>query len=138
MLVYLDSSALLKRVLREDHAAALRTRLSELADGPHELLTSTLGWVEITRALKTRAERAGERPGDQNAKALAGVSGYPVSYEVISLARKIGPQELRSLDAIHCATASLTDCDLLISYDRRMLDAAALIGFATESPGVGA
>lgn len=136
MIVYVDSSALLKRVLLEDHHRALRARVAELEAGPHEMITSTLSWVEVTRALKARSQRTGDSFEDFDARALAGISVMPVSYEVVAQARRIGPQSLRSLDAVHCATASVIDASLLLSYDERMLDAARMIGFATESPGV--
>lgn len=136
MIVYIDSSALVKRVLDEPHAEALIDRIAELENGPHELMTSTLGWVEVTRGLKAWAEREHEALEDLDARALAGISVMPVSYEVIAQARRIGPQSLRSIDAIHCATASVIDASLLLSYDDRMLAAAQMIGFATESPGV--
>lgn len=133
--VYLDSSALLKRVLREAHHRELRARISELAGGPSELMTSALSWVETTRALKAYAERTKEGTADFDARALAGIGVMPVSYEVVGQARRIGPQTLRSFDAIHCATAAVLDASLLISYDDHMIDAARMIGFATESPG---
>lgn len=135
MIVYVDSSALLKRVLREEHHRELRERVAELESGPYELTTSTLGWIEVTRALKAWAERTAGSPDDMDARALAGVSALPISYEVVSLARRIGPQTLRSLDAIHCAAATVANASLLISYDDRMVEAAQMIGFATESPG---
>lgn len=136
MLVYLDSSAILKRVLEEPQAAELAERFGELEIGGNELLTSTLGWVEVTRGLQVRAERLNlDSLDDLDSQALSGIAAYPVSYEVIALARRIGPRALRSLDAIHCATATLADADLLISYDTRLLAAAAHIGFKTESPG---
>jgi predicted nucleic acid-binding protein len=136
LLVYLDSSALIKRVVEEEHAVELVERLSELELGANQLLTSTLGWIEVTRAVKARAERLGLGSlDDLDAQALSGVAAQPVSYDVVSLARKIGPMTLRSLDAIHCATAALVDAEILISYDARLLEAAATIGFRTESPG---
>lgn len=136
MIVYLDSSALIKRVLVEPCADELIERIDELENGPHELMTSTLGWVEVTRALKAWSERNNAAVEDLDARALAGVGAIPISYEVVSLARKIGPQTLRSLDAIHCAAATMLEASRVISYDTRLLAAANMIGFATESPGV--
>jgi predicted nucleic acid-binding protein len=135
-LVYLDSSALLKRVLDEPNSAALKDRVEELENGEHELLTSTLAWIEVTRALKTRAERLSvDSPVDFDAQALAGITGFPISYEIVSLARRIGPRSLRSLDSIHCATATLVDASVLLTYDQRLAKAAAEIGLLVESPG---
>ena len=43
---------------------------------------------------------------------------------------------LRTLDAIHIATALAMGDDLLaiVTYDERMIEAARLLGLATESP----
>lgn len=138
MIAYFDSSALLKRVLIEDCHRELRARAEELESGPWELMTSTLSWVEVSRALKARSERVGDSVDDLDARALAGVSVMPVSHDVIAQARRIGPQTLRSLDAIHCATASVVDAAVVVTYDERMRAAARMIGFKTESPGADA
>jgi predicted nucleic acid-binding protein len=46
------------------------------------------------------------------------------------------PLELRSLDAIHLATASLLGADLgeIVTYDERMAAAAQSMGFRVSSP----
>lgn len=138
MLVYLHSSAILKRVLTEDHSVPFREWLSDKADSA-ELITSTLSWVEVTRALRRYAASRGEDDiAGKDGEALSGISGCPVSYEVISLARRIGPGELRSLDAIHCASATILDADLFVSYDDRLLGAARHSAIAVAAPGVGA
>ena len=58
----------------------------------------------------------------------------PVTEQVVSIARRIGPTSLRSLDAIHLASAAVLDVDLVCAYDQRMLIAAAELGFRTVSP----
>lgn len=45
------------------------------------------------------------------------------------------PRVLRSLDAIHLATAVLINADLMLSYDDRLTDAAGHNGIAIETPG---
>jgi PIN domain len=77
-----------------------------------------------------------------------GVVERPIAADVVGLARRIGPHVLRSLDAIHLATAILVDADALITYDERLAAAArdndaqswpaepfAAGGFAFESGG---
>ena len=56
--------------------------------------------------------------------ALSGMLEKPVTAEVIALARRLSPPMLRSLDAIHLASALLVDADALVSYDQRSNDAA--------------
>lgn len=66
--------------------------------------------------------------------ALAGITESPVSGPVADIARRLGPSTLRSLDAIHLATATLVGADVVCAYDQRMLTAAAEFGFRTISP----
>ncbi len=49
----------------------------------------------------------------------------------------MGPPELRSLDAIHLATAERLRDDLseLVIYDDLLADAARQLGFRVSSPG---
>jgi len=54
---------------------------------------------------------------------------------VVGVARRLGPSSLRSLDAIHLATASIMAADVVIAYDGRLLRAAEELGFRTLSPG---
>ena len=63
-----------------------------------------------------------------------GVALYPVDGQVVGTAQIIGPAVLRSLDAIHLATAALLRVDVLVSYDERMLEVAAGLGILTERP----
>jgi len=55
---------------------------------------------------------------------------------VLAGAAEIGPSDLRSLDAIHLATAlSLgTQLGILVAYDRRLIEAARVAGVETASP----
>jgi predicted nucleic acid-binding protein len=67
-------------------------------------------------------------------EALSGVLEVPLTDKIISLARRLGPSNLRSLDAIHLASATLPGADLVCAYDRRLLEFASELGFATSSP----
>lgn len=120
----------------EDHARALREHVGEIEAGANEMITSTLGWVEVSRSLQRRFPDLTDQPrGDLESEALSGVAGFPISHEVVAVARRIGAPGLRSLDALHCATATLSDADVLISYDRGMLSAAMAMGITVASPG---
>ncbi len=55
--------------------------------------------------------------------------------DVVSVARRIEPLVLRSLDAIHLATAVLIDADLVVTYDDRLADACRRNSLAVASPG---
>ncbi|MGH3613322.1 MAG: hypothetical protein ACRDRK_12170 [Pseudonocardia sp.] len=58
--------------------------------------------------------------------------------EVVSLARRVSPDALRSLDAIHLASALLVDADLVSTYDGRLALACEENGLAVAKPGVDA
>jgi predicted nucleic acid-binding protein len=59
-----------------------------------------------------------------------------VSDRVLNAAGQLPPAHLRSVDAIHLATAKQLDSDLgrLITYDQRMLEAAEELGLKTAMP----
>lgn len=135
MRVYLDSSAVLKRVVVEPESGELVATIDDHEARGDLLASSTLAWVEVTRAL--RARKAGG-PADAISaadEALSGVGEYPVSPEVISLARHLNPSVLRSLDAIHLASAVLLDADLVLAYDDRLAVACKANGIACAAPG---
>jgi len=133
--IYLDSSALVKRGLLEDESSELGNWLaSRVADGDI-LLSSALSWVEVSRAIRTRLDDASPTEVvDLIEVALSGLLEVPMGEQVVSLARRLGPTGLRSLDAIHLASATLVGADLLCAYDARLLVSAAELGFATHSP----
>lgn len=56
---------------------------------------------------------------------------------ILRRAAELDPAELRSIDAVHVATAEALgdDLEVLIAYDRRLLAAAAALGLATAAPG---
>ena len=136
MRVYVDSSALLKRVFAEDESEALVAGLrAHVAEGS-VLVSSALAWVEVSRALRAYPNSRGPvELGSVADTAMSGVLEKPMSGEVIALARRLAPPTLRTLDAIHLASALLIDADVLVAYDQRLLQAATSYGITTSSPG---
>jgi predicted nucleic acid-binding protein len=59
-----------------------------------------------------------------------------VNDRVLTTAGTLLPADLRSLDAIHLATAQQLGADLgrIVTYDERMSIAARALGFAVSSP----
>jgi predicted nucleic acid-binding protein len=126
--VYLDSSAIVKLVVREPESAALRRYLRRR----RSLVSSALARAEVGRALLplgTDAVRRGE-------EALRALELARVSDAVLLDAGRLLPVELRSLDAIHLATARRLGDDLfrLVTYDERMGAAARSLGFRVSTP----
>lgn len=128
-LAYLDTSAYLKLVVREPESAALR---NELADWPART-SSTLLAVEAVRA----ARRIGDAAGDRAEAGLDTVALVPMDPAVLAAARRLDPRALRSLDAIHLATALSLGDDLgtVFSYDDRLNAAARAAGVEVRAPG---
>ncbi len=135
MRVYLDSSAVLKRVLAEAESADLVAVLDQHHAEGDVLVSSSLAWIEVARALRslhhaTLAEVAGEVD-----TALSGVAEHPLVAEVVALARRVNPAVLRSLDAIHLASALLLDAGIVLTYDQRLAAACTEGGLAVAAPG---
>lgn len=127
-MLYLDSSALVKLVLTERETAALRERLR----GHEALATSVLAVTEVLRTVRrvAPAREADVRP------VLSNLVLLDLSVEVLERAAAIPPPALRTLDAIHIATAlALGDeLDALVTYDARMVDAARGAGLRVDAP----
>ena len=138
MRLYLDSSAIAKRSIAESESEPVERYLESASASGSILVASAMAWVEVGRVIRGGLDRSGTAPAELSGlldQAFAGVSEAPVSPQVISLARRIGPPTLRSLDAIHLATATLIDADVVVAYDQRLLQIAEELGFATLSPG---
>ena len=75
-------------------------------------------------------------PAPRRSRGLHTVSLLPVDRAVLAAAALLCPTTLRTLDAIHVATAiSLSaDVGVVLAYDERLLDAAAANGLAVRSP----
>jgi uncharacterized protein len=134
MRVYMDSSALIKRVIVEQESTDLVDFLDVHYQQADLLASSSLAWVEVSRAVLARA-KAPATAGDLIDGAMSGIDERPMTAEVVSVARRIEPLVLRSLDAIHLATAVLIDADLVVTYDDRLADACRRNSLAVASPG---
>jgi predicted nucleic acid-binding protein len=134
MHVYVDSSALLKRVIAEHESTALLNFLDGHYQQDDLLVTSSLGLIEVSRAVLSRA-RSKMIAGELIDEAMSGIDERPMTADVISVARRVEPMILRSLDAIHLATAVLVDADIVVTYDDRLADACRRNSLAVEAPG---
>jgi predicted nucleic acid-binding protein len=126
---YLDSSALVKLAVREPESLALRRYVV----GRRPLVSSALVRTEVARALLPLGAAA-LRHGDA---VLARIDLVRVSDRILSAAGVLLPHDIRSLDAIHLATARELGGDLgrLITYDERMAAAGRSLGLTVVQPG---
>ena len=125
MIVYVDSSALIKRVVAEPESEGLDLALAGHVADQNVLVSSSLAWVEVERALRSIVSSNPHFDVGESARvAMSGVAERVIGADVVSLARRIEPPVLRTSDAIHLATAVLLDADLVITYDDRLTAAA--------------
>jgi uncharacterized protein len=130
--LYLDASALVKLVVREPETAALRRYLRR--HRTEHRVTSALARTEVVRAVFDGRVDTVTRARD----VIRGTGLIAVDARVLDDAATLAPgTPLRSLDAIHLASARLLGADLraVVTYDGLMADAAAALGLPVAAPG---
>ena len=125
---YVDSSALVKLAVEETQSSALRRYLRRR----HTLVSSALARTEVVRALLFEGEAAVAR----GRAVLGRVELVRVNDRVLNAAGVLLPTDVRSLDAIHLATAQELGADLsvIVTYDDRMIETAKRLRMRTASP----
>ena len=118
--VYLDSSALVKLVVAEPESTALMERLRQWPGR----VSSALALTELPRALRRAGFGAVVRRRAR--EVLARIALVDVDRRILAAAAALEPSALRTLDAIHLATALAVreDLDAVVTYDRRLRAAA--------------
>lgn len=126
---YCDTSALAKLVMNEEGTGRLQDALGHGA----VLVSSELVRTELRRAVN----RYESNLVAATQRVLDGLVLVTVTADVLDDAAMILPPSLRSLDAIHLASALVLreELEAVISYDRRMLTAASALGLPVLSPG---
>lgn len=129
-MIYFDTSALVKLVVREPESHALARWLDERLG--EDRVTSVISRVELVRA----AHRVSASATTHAHQLLRFLDVLYVTDAVIERAQTIGGPYLRTLDALHLASAESIRPRLtaMCGYDRRLLDAAAAAGLPTASP----
>jgi predicted nucleic acid-binding protein len=134
-LIYVDAAAVVKLVRLEPESPALSAWLASNADVP--LVSSALVEVEVGRALRRVAPEALGGVGS----VLARLARTDITAAIRARAAAYPGVLLRSLDAIHLATAEILGerpgmrLDAFVTYDARLGAAAAALGLPTASPG---
>jgi predicted nucleic acid-binding protein len=128
-LAYIDTSAAVKLVIREEQTTALRRALGRWP----RRASSALLRLELLRAV---ARTGLPRAMDRARRELATVHLVTIDDALLDRAIDLRPSRLRSLDALHLATALTLGADLgaVLTYDARMIEAASGLGLPVVSP----
>ena len=114
-------------MIREAETDALATACEDW-----ELVTSELSRVEVVHAVKV-ARPEPERIAEVE-RLLQSVDLISISTAVLRRAAAVASSELRSPDAIHLATAERVETSEIVTYDRRLADAAKQVGLHVLAP----
>lgn len=127
-LTYVDSSAIVKLVVAEPESKALRRYLVRR----QPLVSSALARTEVVRALLP----AGADVAARGEEALRRIQLLRLNDHLLREAGRVQPAELRSLGAIHLASAHEMGrlVRQIVTYDERMAAAAQASGFSVASP----
>ena len=132
-MIYLDSSAVVKMIRPE---AESRDLVEWLNRRNEPAVTSVLAEVEVPRALRRSGPvYLAAMPG-----VLASISRVEMDASVRATAAAYVTDTLRSLDAVHVATAEVLvasgkTVSAFVTYDRRQASAAEAVGIKVRVPG---
>ena len=119
----------MKLVVEEPESAALEGHVrTDVA-----LATSRIALVEVPRATALANPAAGVR--EEGERLLASCMLVDVDDPLLRAAARLTSRDVRTLDAIHLATALRIEPDEVLVYDRRLREAAEERGLAVSSPG---
>lgn len=124
---FLDASAIVKLVLHEPESQAL----IDFLDTRTGVEASELSIAEVGRAVRRFV------PDFDAIEALDGIVLHKVTPDVLRLAARLAPPGMRTLDAIHLASA-LTPASgdvQMVTYDARLAEAARTNGLRVVQPG---
>ncbi len=126
-LAYADASALVKLILPEPDSTPMHRWYIEA----ERVITSRAGIVETERATRRRPHHA-----DQLRLIHRGVEVLEVNAEIGQVAAAVEPPTVRTLDAIHLASALALgqELDAFVTYDDRLADAARGLGLPVVRP----
>ena len=131
-MIYLDTSAFVKLIWAEPESDALARYIAQRASTP--LVSSSLLTVETRRAVQREDPSALARAD----LLLTRIGRIGMTLSLVESASRLPDRSLRSLDAIHLATALVLRDDLhaVVTYDKRLAAVAEAHHLPVDSPGV--
>ena len=136
--MYLDASAVVKLVLPEAETAALQLAVARWS----ERLSSAIVVAEVERAVRRQVDLGKVAPRsarvllERTRQVLDGLEVMDVDLPSLRRAGSQAPPSLRTLDAIHLATALEIGAEIeaVITYDRRLGEALETAGIKVLAP----
>lgn len=127
-MLYVDGSALAKLLLPESESDALRAYVNDRG----RVASSVIVGVEVRRAVR----RVRPDLREDVERVLAALVQVELAAAILMTAAALDPPEVRSLDAIHIASALALGDELeaVVTYDARMAEAARAAGLRVEAP----
>lgn len=124
---YVDASALVKLIIAEPESVGMERWYVE----SERVVTSRVGIVETRRAVSRRPHDAGHLD-----HVLDRIEVIALDLPIADHAAAVQPATIRTLDAIHLATAlaAMPDLDAFVTYDDRQAEAARALGLPVVSP----
>lgn len=129
-LYYADTSAVIRLLVEETHSKAFAAFYDAQADA--EWVSSALLRIEVTRAVARVMPALLPDARDL----LLAFSSIAMDDDIVKAAMNEPDRSLRSLDAIHLATARILgpELDAFVTYDGRLAKAAEDVGLVTLAP----
>ena len=126
-LAYMDTSAMAKLILNEPGSMEMARWYIE----SERIVTSRVGIVEMRRVAARHAHDVAHLE-----VILRSVETFELDASVARAAAAVGPAALRTLDAIHLASAMglLPEIDAFVTYDDRLAHAARALGLPVIQP----
>lgn len=129
MIVYLDTSAVLKILIEEPGMREIREAFNGWQMAGDDLVSSFLLHTEMHCAARRRGVASPEV-----IDTLLGAVGLIDIDRTHLLAAATQPHRLRSADAVHLATALAVEADLMVTYDVELAEAAERVGLRAAAP----
>lgn len=123
---YLDASAIVKLIADEPGTESMLRWYVE----SDRIVTNRIGVIETRRAVERR-----DHDPARLAAVLARLDVIEIDAQIGSRAADLRPASLRTLDAIHIASALVIgEIDAFVTYDDRQAEAARLVGLPVIRP----
>lgn len=128
MILYLDTSAAVRLLIEHPETGTLQFYLDEMSQ--HATIVSS---VIMETELRRIAAECGA-PQILATTILGGVNMIDPLRSHFAMAGLLPAKGLRSLEALHLITAMRAEADVLVAYERPLIEAAASVGLASISP----